>query len=102
MEALVAKLKLGIIVGSNRKESINRKLALALVKLGADTFEESKGLALSPVTLDTAVELLSLPDRVRGYGPVKEKSAREAKLRHAQLTADLVSPPPAPRQIAAE
>ena len=57
---------------------------------------------LSPVTLDTAVELLSLPDRVRGYGPVKEKSAREAATRHAQLAADLVSPPSAPRQIAAE
>jgi indolepyruvate ferredoxin oxidoreductase len=58
--------------------------------------------ALSPVTLETAVELLSLPDRIRGYGPVKEKSAAEAKLRHTQLAADLVNPPPAPRQIAAE
>jgi len=58
--------------------------------------------ALSPVTLDTAVELLSLPDRIRGYGPVKEKSAKEAEAHHAQLAADLVSPPPAPRQIAAE
>jgi chromate reductase len=37
----MAKLKLGIIVGSNRKESINRKLALALAKLGADTFDET-------------------------------------------------------------
>jgi indolepyruvate ferredoxin oxidoreductase len=58
--------------------------------------------ALSPVTLETAVELLSLPDRVRGYGPVKEKAAAEAKARHAQLVADLASPPSAPRQIAAE
>jgi indolepyruvate ferredoxin oxidoreductase len=57
---------------------------------------------LSRVTLDTAVELLSLPDRVRGFGPVKEKSAREAAVRREQLAADLVSPPPAPRQIAAE
>jgi indolepyruvate ferredoxin oxidoreductase len=57
---------------------------------------------LSPLTLDTAIELLSLPDRVRGYGPVKEKAARDAKARHAQLTADLANPPPAPRQIAAE
>ncbi|HWD25843.1 MAG TPA: DUF6537 domain-containing protein, partial [Rhizomicrobium sp.] len=58
--------------------------------------------ALSPVTLETAVELLSLPDRVRGYGPVKEKAAADAQARHAQLVADLASPPPAPRQIAAE
>jgi chromate reductase len=30
----MAKLKLGVIVGSNRRDSINRKLAEALVKLG--------------------------------------------------------------------
>ena len=57
---------------------------------------------LSPATIDTAVELLSLPDRIRGYGPVKEKAVQDAKARYAQLAADLVNPPPAPRQIAAE
>jgi indolepyruvate ferredoxin oxidoreductase len=57
---------------------------------------------LSPPTLDTAVEILSLPDRIRGYGPVKAKAVQEAKARYAQLAADLASPPPAPRQIAAE
>ena len=57
---------------------------------------------LSPVTIDTAIELLSLPDRIRGYGPVKEKAVQEAKARYAQLAADLVNPPPAPRQMAAE
>ncbi|MBR1228850.1 MULTISPECIES: indolepyruvate ferredoxin oxidoreductase family protein [unclassified Bradyrhizobium] len=57
---------------------------------------------LSPLTLDTAVELLSLPDRIRGYGPVKEKAVHDAKARYTQLAADLVNPPPAPRQIAAE
>jgi indolepyruvate ferredoxin oxidoreductase len=57
---------------------------------------------LSPVTHDTAVEILSLPDRIRGYGPVKEKAVQDAKARYAQLAADLVNPPPAPRQIAAE
>jgi chromate reductase, NAD(P)H dehydrogenase (quinone) len=35
----MAKYKLGIIVGSNRRESINRKLAQALAKLGSDAFE---------------------------------------------------------------
>jgi chromate reductase len=35
----MAKLKLGVIVGSNRRESINRKLAQALAKLGSDAFE---------------------------------------------------------------
>ena len=57
---------------------------------------------LSPLTLETAIELLSLPDRIRGYGPVKEKSLQAARIRHAELAKDLASPPPAPRQIAAE
>ena len=35
----MAKLKLGVIVGSNRRESINRKLANALAGLGGDRFE---------------------------------------------------------------
>jgi chromate reductase, NAD(P)H dehydrogenase (quinone) len=35
----MAKLKLGIVIGSNRRESINRKLAQALAKLGADAFD---------------------------------------------------------------
>jgi len=35
----MAKLKLGIIVGSNRRESINRKLAQALARLGGNRFE---------------------------------------------------------------
>jgi chromate reductase len=38
-ERKLAKLKLGVVVGSNRKESINRRLALALGRLGAGTFE---------------------------------------------------------------
>jgi len=38
-ERKAAKLKLGLIVGSNRKESINRKLALALAKLGEGVFD---------------------------------------------------------------
>src|SRR5262249_13549762 len=44
-----------------------------------------------------AVELLSLPDRIRGYGPVKEKAVKDAKVRYDHLAADLVTPPPAPR-----
>jgi chromate reductase len=35
----MAKFKLGIVVGSNRRESINRKLAQALARLGSDAFE---------------------------------------------------------------
>jgi indolepyruvate ferredoxin oxidoreductase len=57
---------------------------------------------LSPANLDIAIEILSLPDRIRGYGPVKEKAVQDAKARYTQLAADLVNPPPAPRQLAAE
>ena len=57
---------------------------------------------LSPANADIAIEILSLPDRIRGYGPVKEKAIADAKARYAQLAADLVNPPPAPRQMAAE
>jgi chromate reductase len=35
----MAKYKLGIVVGSNRRDSINRKLAQALARLGTDAFE---------------------------------------------------------------
>jgi chromate reductase len=37
----MAKPRVAIIVGSNRRDSINRKLARALAKLGADKFEAS-------------------------------------------------------------
>ena len=58
---------------------------------------------LSPVNASIPrSRLLSLPDRIRGYGPVKEKAVQDAKARYAQLAADLVNPPPAPRQMAAE
>ncbi len=35
----MAKLKLGVIVGSTRRDSINKKLAQALIKLGANEFD---------------------------------------------------------------
>jgi chromate reductase, NAD(P)H dehydrogenase (quinone) len=35
----MTKFKLGILVGSDRKESINRKLAQALARLSADAFD---------------------------------------------------------------
>jgi chromate reductase len=38
LEALMAKFKIGVVIGSNRRESINRKLAQALARLGSDKF----------------------------------------------------------------
>jgi indolepyruvate ferredoxin oxidoreductase len=81
--------------------SADRKLERELIAAYEKDVDTALGL-LSQLTHDTAVELLSLPDRIRGYGPVKEKAVADATVRHAQLTADLASPPPAPRQLAAE
>jgi indolepyruvate ferredoxin oxidoreductase len=81
--------------------SADRKLERDLIAGYEKDVSTVLGL-LSPVNVDIAVELLSLPDRIRGYGPVKEKAVIDAKARYAQLAADLVNPPPAPRQIAAE
>ena len=39
MPASTAKPQIAVIVGSNRRESINRKLAQALIKLGAGKFD---------------------------------------------------------------
>src|SRR5438445_10705413 len=81
--------------------SLDRKLERDLIAGYEKDVATVLGL-LSPATIDTAVELLSLPHRIRGYGPVKEKAVQDAKARYAQLAADLVTPPPAPRQLAAE
>lgn len=35
----MTRFKLGVIIGSNRRDSINRKLAQAMIKLGSDKFE---------------------------------------------------------------
>ncbi|WP_439925459.1 indolepyruvate ferredoxin oxidoreductase family protein [Nitrobacter sp. JJSN] len=57
---------------------------------------------LSPANVESAIELLSQPDRIRGYGPIKGKAVADVNFRHAELVRDLAAPPPAPRQIAAE
>lgn len=82
--------------------SADRRLERDLIAGYEKDVETVLGL-LSPLTLETSIELLSLPDRIRGYGPVKAKSVEEAKIRYAELAKDLANPPPpVPRQIAAE
>ncbi len=51
---------------------------------------------LTPATLATAVALASLPERIRGYGHVKEKAMREAAAERARLLEKLRTPPAAP------
>jgi indolepyruvate ferredoxin oxidoreductase len=59
---------------------------------------------LSPLTLDTAIEILSLPDRIRGYGPVKEKAVQAMPSSRATRNSPPISPTRRPRhgKIAAE
>jgi indolepyruvate ferredoxin oxidoreductase len=85
------------VFGYNADRKMERELITAYEKDVATVLD-----LLSQATHDTAVEILSLPDRIRGYGPVKEKAVKDAKARHEQLSADLANPPPAPRQMAAE
>jgi indolepyruvate ferredoxin oxidoreductase len=72
--------------------SHDRKIERALISSYEKDVAEALRL-LSPRTVDTAVALLALPDMIRGYGPVKEKSVQEARARHADLMRDLVNPP---------
>jgi len=85
------------IFGYNKDRKIERELIA-----GYERDVETALRLLSAANADIAVELLSLPDRIRGYGPVKDKSIRDAKARYEQLAKDLVNPPPVTRQIAAE
>jgi indolepyruvate ferredoxin oxidoreductase len=47
---------------------------------------------LTPATLPTAVALLSIPEKIRGFGPVKERHLAAAKAEQGQLLARLRSP----------
>ena len=55
---------------------------------------------LSPSTLPIAVALLSLPEKIRGYGPVKERHLAAARAEEEQLLGRLRSPDSLP--LAAE
>jgi indolepyruvate ferredoxin oxidoreductase len=58
---------------------------------------------LSDHTAQVALALLSLPEDIRGYGPVKEKSVAQARAKRAGLLKDLADPPPlTTRSVAAE
>jgi indolepyruvate ferredoxin oxidoreductase len=50
---------------------------------------------LGPATLATGVALAALPDRIRGYGHVKDKAMREAAAERARLLEHLRQPPAA-------
>jgi indolepyruvate ferredoxin oxidoreductase len=47
---------------------------------------------LSADNLETAVAIASLPEKIRGYGPVKARSVQAAQARQAELLAELDTP----------
>ena len=57
---------------------------------------------LSPSTLDLAVSLAEIPERIRGYGHVKERHLAEAKALEAKLLEQLRAPQPNLMKAAAE
>ena len=51
---------------------------------------------LGPGNLGIAVELASVPEQIRGFGPVKQRHLHDARLRQAQLLAQLRGQPQPP------
>ena len=69
------------------------------------SYEKDVGIGLarlSPDSHDTVVELLSLPDRIRGFGPVKEKAVTGRIAPPGRLIADPTTPPEGAGAAAAE
>jgi indolepyruvate ferredoxin oxidoreductase len=85
------------VFGYNKDRKMERELIA-----GYERDIETVLRLVSPANVDIAIELLSLPDRIRGYGPVKEKAVKDTRARYEQLAKDLVNPPPVTRQMAAE
>ncbi|HIF26140.1 MAG TPA: indolepyruvate ferredoxin oxidoreductase family protein [Micavibrio sp.] len=68
-----------------------RKAERALIK----QYEEDLEFILAnlkPDNLDLATELMSLPDMIRGYGPVKERNMQQAAIRREQLLSRFKDP----------
>ena len=82
--------------------SHDRRLERALIAEYESDVETVLKL-LAPETERTAIALLSLPDDIRGYGPVKQQAYDKSRAKRAGLLKDLSNPPPlVQRQIAAE
>jgi indolepyruvate ferredoxin oxidoreductase len=55
---------------------------------------------LSPQNYQTAVDLASIPEYIRGYGYIKERNVKDAKVRERALLAQLRGAKAAPAQAA--
>jgi indolepyruvate ferredoxin oxidoreductase len=75
--------------------SVERKMERRLIEEYEAIVEELLG-GLTAANHSTAVELASIPDRIRGFGPVKERFLRHAKAREAELLAAFRTRTPPP------
>jgi indolepyruvate ferredoxin oxidoreductase len=71
-----------------------RRTERALIKDYEALVKEIVG-ALTPENHAYSVALASIPDKIRGYGPVKERHLKAAKAEEADLLARFRSPPAA-------
>jgi indolepyruvate ferredoxin oxidoreductase len=69
-----------------------RKAERALIEQYIDDLHEVIA-ALRPETMATAISLASLPDTIRGFGPVKDNARATAELQRRALLAALREPP---------
>jgi indolepyruvate ferredoxin oxidoreductase len=97
---LLAKLK-GLrgtpldVFGYTDERKMERRLITEYETVLAEVLEK-----LDRGNLETAVELASVPERIRGYGHVKERHVKLAKQQEAELLARFRDPTPAPAQAA--
>lgn len=75
------------IFGRTAERRMERRL-IAQYEAGVEELIER----LQPGTLDLAVRIASLPDRMRGFGHVKEEAVRKAEAEKAALMAQLRKP----------
>ncbi|ETR75526.1 MFS transporter [Afipia sp. P52-10] len=71
----------------------DRRIERRLIK----DYEDDVGAVLDNLSVRTAqiaLALLSLPEDIRGYGPVKEKAVAQAKIKRDELRKELANPPP--------
>ncbi|MBI3703275.1 MAG: NAD(P)H-dependent oxidoreductase [Rhizobiales bacterium] len=73
MTAFKSKFKLGLIVGSNRRQSINRALAQALAKLGGSAFD-AKFIQIDDLPMYNQDLEAALPDSVTRFKAEVESS----------------------------
>ncbi|RPH67169.1 MAG: indolepyruvate ferredoxin oxidoreductase family protein, partial [Burkholderiales bacterium] len=78
--------------------SAERRLERAMISEYEATVETLLE-GLSKATLDTAAEIMRLPESVRGYGPIRQRNADAARKRQRELVAAMRAPTSKPEAV---